>query len=277
MINKFFETSQVCDGVTRIIGMAGEMCYLVEGTKKALLIDGLTGVGSLKAFIRELTDRPVTLAITHGHMDHTGAAWEYEEAYVSPDDVELMYMDMHSGIKERLDFVRTFTALGIKLRTEPTHLDVIPAHGIKTYPLWNGKVFDLGGVKIETIAVPGHTHGTVVFLDREHRLLFAGDACNSNTLLNLVGSTSVKTYKNSLRYLNTFRQAFDVLCSGHDREGIPAAIIDDGILLCEKILAGIDEAVPVEDLFGGKSYSAASRNEKNQFRYGGLCNILYKK
>ena len=47
-----------------IAGMGGELCYLVEGTERALLIDGLSGVGSLKAFVRELTELPVTMVIT---------------------------------------------------------------------------------------------------------------------------------------------------------------------------------------------------------------------
>ena len=32
------------------------------------LIDGLSGVGSLKAFVRELTDLPVEVVNTHGHV-----------------------------------------------------------------------------------------------------------------------------------------------------------------------------------------------------------------
>ena len=42
------------------------------GKRKALLIDGLSGVGSLKAFVQELTDLPVEVVITHGHVDHWG-------------------------------------------------------------------------------------------------------------------------------------------------------------------------------------------------------------
>lgn len=277
LISKFFKAFRICDGVIRIVGMAGETCYLVEGTERALLIDGLSGVGSLKAFVRELTDMPVTPVITHGHLDHTGAVWEYEEAYISPLDVRLMYSEAHSSQKARLDFVKLFTSFGLKLRTEPMPADVLNAHAVKTYPLYEGDVFDLGETQIEAISVPGHTHGTMVFLDRKHRILFAGDACNSNTLLNLEGSTSVEVYLNSLRHFKTFQKDFDVIWSGHDGAGVPITIIDDGILLCEKILAGTDDAVPTEDLFGGKSYSASATDENKRFGYGGLCNILYKK
>ena len=87
MESKFFRAEKIYDNVTRIAGLGGEQCYLVEGSEKALLIDGLAGVGSLKAFVRELTDLPVTLVNTHGHVDHIGADFEYGEVYIDPADI----------------------------------------------------------------------------------------------------------------------------------------------------------------------------------------------
>ena len=59
--SKFFKAQSILPGVTCITGLGMENCYLVEGSEKALLIDTLTGVGNLKAFVRELTDLPVEL------------------------------------------------------------------------------------------------------------------------------------------------------------------------------------------------------------------------
>lgn len=58
---------------------------------------------------------------------------------------------------------------------------------------------------------------------------------------------------------------------------IPNSIIDDGIALCERILAGRDDAVPMEDPFGGSSFLAAERGEDYLPKCGGNCNIVYKK
>ena len=58
MKSKFFKSKKIFDNVTLIAGLAGEQYYLIEGEEKALLIDTLTGVGSLKAYVRELTDLP---------------------------------------------------------------------------------------------------------------------------------------------------------------------------------------------------------------------------
>ena len=67
-MSKFFTSRKIFDNVTQIGGLGGELCYLIEGSEKALLIDGLTGVGSLKAFVRECTDLPVTLVLTRTDM-----------------------------------------------------------------------------------------------------------------------------------------------------------------------------------------------------------------
>ncbi len=80
--SKFYKSRKIFDNVTLISGLAGEQCYLVEGSERALLIDGLTGVGSLRAYIRELTDLPVLMVVTHGHLDHIGAAFEYKECFI---------------------------------------------------------------------------------------------------------------------------------------------------------------------------------------------------
>lgn len=274
--NKFFTAVRVGKSITQISGLAGEKCYLVEGSERALLIDGLTGVGSLKAFVRELTDLPVIMAVTHGHMDHTGAAWEYDEIFIHPDDIPLMYSDMHSGKERRLDFAKIFTKFGVQLRTELTLSDVVTAHPIKTYPIYDGDVFDLGGTQMEVIHVPGHTYGSVMFLDREKRVVFGGDGLNANTLLNLPGSASVEEYHTSLLHLKQYQNEFDVFWNGHDPEAIPNSIVDDGILLCQKIFDRKDAAIFHNDVFGGPSYLAASTGADGKMTYGGLCNIQYK-
>ena len=65
--NKFFKAWRITERVTRITGLAMECCYLIEGEERALLIDGLTGVGSLRAFVRELTELPVTAQKVSGN------------------------------------------------------------------------------------------------------------------------------------------------------------------------------------------------------------------
>ena len=46
--------------------------YLVEGTKKALLIDTGTKITKLDSIIHLITQKPLMVVITHAHHDHAG-------------------------------------------------------------------------------------------------------------------------------------------------------------------------------------------------------------
>lgn len=273
--SKFFKTRKIYDQVTLVTGLGGEQAYLVEGSEKALLIDGLAGVGSLKAFVRELTDLPVTLVNTHGHVDHIGANFEYGEVYIAPEDIELMYA--HSSREMRLGFAKS-GGMFAPLPTEPRLDDVTVPGPVKTLPMKDGDVFDLGGVKLEVIAVPGHTRGTVVFLDRDLRVVYSGDACNRNTLLFGEEAVSVEQYKESLLHLKSFQPAFDGLWGGHGGGMEASSIVDDAISLCDEIMTGTDDAIETVGGFGGRPcWYAKKKDEHFQRLDGGVANIAYSK
>ena len=59
--NAFFEAYKIGHNVVQIKGRGGEQCYLLESADKAILIDGLVGVGSLKEFVSELTDKQLLI------------------------------------------------------------------------------------------------------------------------------------------------------------------------------------------------------------------------
>ena len=269
--SKFFESEKLFDNVTVIAGLAGEQCYLVEGSEKALLIDGLSGVGSLKAFVRELTDLPVEVVNTHGHVDHCGANFEFGECRIHPADIRLMYD--HSDPERRFGFAMS-GARAKAMATPPTMADVIPACAVKTYPVYDGDIFDLGGVQLEVIGVPGHSFGTIVLLDRERRVVFSGDACNPNTLLFLPGSTTIEEYRESLLHFKEYQPDFDVMYGGHGRNAVPKAIIDDALELCGEIMAGTDDRM--ESAYTGRHCYYAKRFTGDFKRLdGGIANIAY--
>lgn len=256
-MSKFFTAHKIFENVTQIAGLGGELCYLVEGKERALLIDGLCGVGSLKAFVRELTDLPVTLALTHGHLDHAGAAFEYGECLVHPADVALLYN--HGDPARRYDFVmRGHEARAFQPRVE----DVVLPRAVKTLPMLDGDAIDLGGVVIEAMGVPGH------------RAVYSGDACNPNTLLALPGSTTVETYRESLRRFEAILGAFDCFYGGHGTDAVPKSIVPDAIALCDEILERRDDAYPMAYI--GRDFLYARRFSGDFKRAdGGLANIAY--
>ena len=272
--SKFFKARRIYDNVTLITGLGGEQSFLIEGSDKALLIDGLSGVGSLKAFVRELTELPVTLVNTHGHVDHIGADFEYKEVYIAPEDIPLMYA--HSDMEMRLGFAKS-GAMFAPLPTEPKLSDVTVPGPVKTLPMRNGDIFDLGGVKLEVIAVPGHTRGTVVFLDRDRRIVYSGDACNRNTLVYGEESASIEEFKESLLHFKEFQPAFDGLWGGHGGAMEQPEIIDSAIALCDEIMAGTDDAVEAVGFTGKACWYAKEKDQYYRRLDGGTANIAYSK
>ena len=277
MMSKFFTSKKIYDNVT-LISCGTVQGFLVEGTERALLIDTLCGVGSLKGFVRELTDLPVTVVITHGHVDHAPGALEFGSCFIHPDDIALMYSDRCFSKERRLNFVNMAYGKSETFPSQAVMSDVIDVQAIRTYPVYEGDVFDLGGgVKIEVIEVPGHTYGTIVLLDEKNNCVYSGDACNVNTLINLPGSTTIEEYKESLLHFKTYQDRFDVMWGGHGPASVPKTTIDDGIALCDKILAGEDDAIETVTTSGAPGYLALERGDSFLPKAGGTCNIVYSK
>jgi glyoxylase-like metal-dependent hydrolase (beta-lactamase superfamily II) len=143
------------DEVTLLNDHNESTCYLVTGTRSALLIDTANGYVDLNAFCQKLTPLPVTVVNTHGHCDHIYGNLFFEQAYLHPADFELH--DEHFAFPE------------IRKAIEETGL--APA---RLLPLAVGQVFDLGGGHaLEVVPLYGHTAGSVGLLDRKYRLLFS--------------------------------------------------------------------------------------------------------
>ena len=126
--------------------------YLYIGDSRAAVIDTLQNAKGLYAAVREITSLPVDVLITHGHGDHVGASTaEFAEAGCR------VYMDMADYKFLNPDAVKKewFT------------------------DMQNGETFDLGGITLEAISCPGHTPGSMVFLDRAHQVIFTGDTVGS--------------------------------------------------------------------------------------------------
>ena len=60
-------------------------------------------------------------------------------------------------------------------------------------------MFDLGGITLEVVEVPGHTHGSIGLLYKEEKIFFAGDAMNPFLWLFAPEATMLSEYKATLR------------------------------------------------------------------------------
>ena len=74
-------------------------CYLLIGKEKALLIDAGYGYEDIHPLIRQITELPVMLAVTHGDPDHALGAMHFEDVWIHPLDYGKLLMNDTPKIK----------------------------------------------------------------------------------------------------------------------------------------------------------------------------------
>ena len=133
--------------------------YLIVGKKKAMLIDLSNNIQwtenaaeSLRQLVAERTEgRELIITFTHNHGDHIGMLHAYT------DDPAVKFALPETD----------FSAL----------ISKFPEAQCSYFN--EGYIFELGGMNVDVIEVPGHTNGSVVFSIQGHDLMFTGDAIGS--------------------------------------------------------------------------------------------------
>ncbi len=260
-----FTCEKLRENITSILDPTGVRAFLVEGTDSAVLVDTCCGVGNLKELVEGLTSLPLKVLCTHGHVDHASGTYGFEEVYLNEADWELV--KNHTTYERRSTFIDPDG-------TRFTRADYVPQRDGGYLPLADGQTFDLGGTTIETIAVPGHTHGSMTFLLKEQRILILSDACNPFTFMFLDESTSLKTLVNNLNNLLKREDDFDTVWVSHGEAKVPKSVITDVLEVCEDIFARRDDAIPFESL-GRHGFIAKRQNDQGSRADGKVGNVVY--
>ena len=248
----FYQIEPLFPGLTRIWDVAHTAMYLVEGTDRAVLIDTGVGVGDLKAVVDGLTDRPVTVLLTHGHVDHALGAAGFDDVRLSPLD-EGVYEE-HCDFEGRKGYVMGSVMQGGDpvLAAKVTDDDFLPPRPFADFaPLAVGDRFNLGGVTVEVLPGAGHTPGSLTMLMPEWRVLLLGDACNPFTFLFDHWAAPVAAYREMLLELKKLTDGrYDRVLLSHAMGESEAATIDNVIEVCDEILAGGGDNLPFQSPFG---------------------------
>lgn len=268
---EYFTTEKISESTTAIRDITGVYCYLVEGQDRAVLIDTATGCGDLKAFVESLTDKPLSVILTHGHCDHAAGAAAFDEVYLNEEDWELV--KKHATMDGKKDYVR-FVA-GEDVFAEIPEDAWCPERTAPYLPLDDRQVFDLGGVTLEMVAVPGHTAGMVCVLNRGERTILFGDACNPSVFLWDEEATSVEKYRDSLLRLKERENEFDRVLISHCAPDVDKKVLDGVIEVCDEILAGKADAIPFRFMDYQGLLLAKAEDENGNRKDGGLGNIVY--
>jgi glyoxylase-like metal-dependent hydrolase (beta-lactamase superfamily II) len=206
----------------------GFVTYLVLGEERAALIDTGMGVGSLKKYVEQAASLPVFVINTHGHPDHCGGNFEFEETWINPADNDV-FEKMASLEFRREDISHMPGGAELAEKLQPTA--PLPA------PLADGQTFDLGGRTLRVIFAPGHTHGSLCVCDEKTGALFAGDNAMTKVSLHEWNSADLSVYRDTLRKLIDLKPT--KVLGGHRPN-------ENGPELLEKLLRCVERALSGE-------------------------------
>ena len=245
-----FTCQQLTKSIRRIRSTPDVCMYLVEGSNRAALLDTGNGVGDLKSYVEELLNgKPYDVILTHGHVDHASGADQFgDNVYLNPLDYELSLT--HCSVEHRKNSFAHWREMFPGTMQEFEDDDFIQVRTRAYHPLMDGQKFDLGGITLEAIHVPGHTQGMTMILIREERTVLFGDGCGVGVLLLADETSTVSEYLASLKRLKTYESCYDVVLRQHGSCESPCSVLDNNIEVCEKILDGTADAM--EDMFDGK-------------------------
>ena len=256
-----FTHEQITPHIIRLSLPGNVYAYLFCGEKRTLLADTGCGYDDLAGYVRSLTDLPLTVWLTHGHVDHAGGASQFAEVYMNEKDTEICRMHTHKA------------ARGVYLKANGVSPkdDLMADMCRETLPLRDNDEIDLGGIHVAAWECAGHTPGSMVFCLKEERIVLLGDACNSLTYLQLDHCLSIKQYLANLQKFRTEHyDAFDTCLYSHPHNYGGKEIIDEAVEGCEEIIAGHTGektkrgylAFPVDEHFrraDGKSFNCIYR------------------
>lgn len=236
-----FTSEPVSPHLTRILTPFGVCMYLVQGRERAALLDTGFGLGDLKGYVETLVGaKPYLVLLSHGHLDHAGGSAQFDQVYLNKRDWALE--KWHNTLeRRRWDVYHGPGGVPDGVAEE----DFLPQRTAPYCNIDEGDSFDLGGVRVQPIAVPGHTQGSLVFLIPEDRIAIFGDACGEQTLLHFRESAPIARYQKALCHLQESGGLFDTVLRYHGSFRSNRQILQDSIELCGQVLARTDAAIPV--------------------------------
>lgn len=210
-------------------------CYLLLGQDKALLFDIGYGYEDINPIIRQITDLPVMLVISHGDPDHGLGANHFSDVWLHPLDYgKLLCNDTEEMRRSSYEYRIKKAPKFEPYIDKDTFLNTRISENTTPHFVNEGDIIDLGGKHLEVIHTPGHSYGHIMLLEKETGRLFTGDQVTEHNIWYFFSSDRQAPFMDaiySMEKLLRRRDEVTTLLSAHGKIPIDMQYVED-LLTC---------------------------------------------
>jgi hydroxyacylglutathione hydrolase len=170
--------------------------------------------------VKEITDKPLVVVNTHPHGDHIAGNAQFGEAYLSAPAIEEV-----KAAAARANTPIAYTMKAVK----------------------DGDTIDLGDRKIEVIAIPAHSPGSIALLDQKTGYLFTGDEIDPGQVVGMNPEKIKQHHANMQKLYEKYYSKISMLIPAHNGAPVTKRYIKYFMDLDAKVIAGTAPVVPIAD------------------------------
>jgi glyoxylase-like metal-dependent hydrolase (beta-lactamase superfamily II) len=198
----------------------------VKGRERDLLIDTGMGISSLRAAAADIFKKPLSVVITHTHLDHMGSAYEFDHCLCHPseaaklssaaDGLPLRWSDWPEDVFKSMEIDHDPGEYVISaLPHAGFEIDNFKMQAATPAALLNeGDRVDIGNRNFEVLHLPGHSPGSIALWEEGNGTLFSGDVIYDGPLLDKLDGSDIRQYVRSMERILTL--PVKVVHGGHE-------------------------------------------------------------